>query len=247
MIWFSWDKRAKRAEELAAEYAACAEVLRFYAQVAHFQEGVYEKLKRNGTGAMQPDCLEAVFPPLLRLIRRIGPGALAAKAEELERERLKFSDIALADGPAVLTFFVRVLLQPYMEHRLNGTTPSAEGSPCTCPACGEKPQAAVLRGEGDGAKRWLVCSLCSREWEFRRVLCPACGEEDHVRLPVYTAAEFEHVRLEVCDGCRTYIKSIDLTKNGLAIPCVDELATVPLDLWAEEAGYTKLQRNIIGL
>jgi hypothetical protein len=121
MIWFSWDKRAKRAEELAAEYAACAEVLRFYAQVAHFQEGVYEKLKRNGTGAMQPDCLEALFPPLLRLIRRIGPGALAAKAEELERERLKFSDIALADGPAVLTFFVRVLLQPYMEHRLNGS------------------------------------------------------------------------------------------------------------------------------
>ena len=39
--------------------------------------------------------------------------------------------------------------------------------------------------------------------------------------------------------------AIDLTKNGLAIPCVDELACVPLDLWAEEAGYEKLQRNLL--
>ena len=36
-------------------------------------------------------------------------------------------------------------------------------------------------------------------------------------------------------------------KNGLAVPCVDELATVPLNLWAEENGYDKLQRNILGL
>src|SRR5204863_9095093 len=156
------------------------------------------------------------------LIRRIGPDALAAKAEELERERPKVSDIVLADVPAELSFFARVLLQPYMEHRLNAIIPAAQGSPCTCPACGEKPQAAVLRGEGDGAKRWLLCSLCSHEWEFRRVCCPACGEEDHMRLPVYTAAEFGHVRVEVCDRCQTYIKSVDLTKNGLAIPCVDE-------------------------
>jgi hypothetical protein len=32
-------------------------------------------------------------------------------------------------------------------------------------------------------------------------------------------------------------KGHDLTKNGLAIPVVDELATIPLNLWAEENGY----------
>ena len=55
------------------------------------------------------------------------------------------------------------------------------------------------------------------------------------------------MRVEACDRCHTYIKSIDLTKNGLAIPCVDELASLALDPWAEEAGYNKLQRNIVGL
>jgi formate dehydrogenase maturation protein FdhE len=40
------------------------------------------------------------------------------------------------------------------------------------------------------------------------------------------------VRVDVCDTCHSYLKSIDLTKTGLAVPVVDELATMPLDLWA---------------
>ena len=105
----------------------------------------------------------------------------------------------------------------------------------------------VLRGEGEGAKRSLICSLCSLEWEFRRILCPGCGEEAVDKLPVFTAGQFEHVRVEACDTCRTYIKSVDLTRNGLAVPIVDELATVPLNIWADEHGYLKLQPNLLGL
>ena len=47
--------------------------------------------------------------------------------------------------------------------------------------------------------------------------------------------------------CKTYIKSIDLTKNGRAEPLVDELASAPLDLWAREHGYAKLQNNLLGI
>jgi len=35
--------------------------------------------------------------------------------------------------------------------------------------------------------------------------------------------------------------------NGLAVPEVDELASVSLDLWAAEKGYNKLQVNLLGL
>jgi formate dehydrogenase maturation protein FdhE len=38
-----------------------------------------------------------------------------------------------------------------------------------------------------------------------------------------------------------------LTRNGLAVPVVDELATVPLNIWAEEHGYAKLQPNLLGM
>ena len=83
--------------------------------------------------------------------------------------------------------------------------------------------------------------------KFRRVLCPGCGEEALDKLPVYTASEFNYVRVEACDTCHTYIKSVDLTRNGLAVPVVDELATIALNVWAEENGYTKLQLNLLGM
>jgi hypothetical protein len=31
------------------------------------------------------------------------------------------------------------------------------------------------------------------------------------------------------------------------VPVVDELATIPLNLWAQEHGYTKLRANILGI
>ncbi|HUJ20445.1 MAG TPA: formate dehydrogenase accessory protein FdhE [Bryobacteraceae bacterium] len=78
-------------------------------------------------------------------------------------------------------------------------------------------------------------------------MCPQCKEESETRLPVYTADQFPHVRVEACDSCQTYIKSVDLTRNGLAVPVVDELATVSLNVWAEQRGYAKLQLNLLGM
>ena len=43
------------------------------------------------------------------------------------------------------------------------------------------------------------------------------------------------------------LKGIDLTRFGLAMPLVDELYAAPLDLWAREHGYTKIELNLVGL
>jgi Protein involved in formate dehydrogenase formation len=140
-------------------------------------------------------------------------------------------------------FFWRVVTQPHAEHfRKPG-----EGTGSNCPSCGSKPVVGVLRGEGDGAKRALICSLCALEWPYRRVICAHCGEEDKEKLPVYVAAQIDYVRVEACDTCRTYLKSVDLTKDGFALPVVDEIATVSLNLWADEHGYTKIETNILGM
>lgn len=66
-------------------------------------------------------------------------------------------------------------------------------------------------------------------------------------MAFYSAPEIPHVRIDVCETCHTYLKGVDLTKTGLAIPIVDELAALPLDLWAREKGYRKLQSNIVGI
>ena len=82
---------------------------------------------------------------------------------------------------------------------------------------------------------------------YYRFVCPGCGEQDKDSLPIYTASDFDHVRVDACDRCKTYIKSVDLTRNGHAIPVVDELATVALNIWAENQGYSKLEANLLGL
>jgi FdhE protein len=144
-------------------------------------------------------------------------------------------------------FFARALLQPYSEWLATRGTPQQQTQEAVCPFCSSKPVAGVLRGEGDGAKRSLICSLCATEWQYRRIVCPNCGEQNKDHLPVYTAEGIDYVRVEACDECKIYIKSVDLTRDGHAVPVVDELATVALNIWADEHGYTKLETNLLGM
>jgi formate dehydrogenase accessory protein FdhE len=161
----------------------------------------------------------------------------AEQAQSTDRCAATYSDRVLA----------WIFLQPYAEYLADHRKVAmVDGTPSTCPLCGGKPAVGVLRSEGDGAKKSLICMLCAHEWAFRRIYCPACGEEREPQMAYYSAPEIAHVRVDVCDTCHTYLKSIDLTKTGLAVAVVDELATTPLDLWAREHGYEKLQINLLG-
>jgi len=144
-------------------------------------------------------------------------------------------------------FFARAILQPYADFVTGAVLPPAPlMTVCRCPRCNALPVFGVLRPEGDGGKRFLVCSFCALEWEFRRILCANCGEEKEQQLPVFAAEQFPHIRVESCDTCKHYLRTIDLTKDGNAIPVVDDLTAVPLSLWAEEHGYTRIQGNLLG-
>ena len=150
---------------------------------------------------------------------------------------------------AAIEFFPRAFLQPIAEALAAGAASGAQdGAPAACPHCGEAPIAAVLRDLPETrGRRTLLCSLCLAEWAFPRTRCPACGEERPDRRPHHVSESWPHVRLEECGSCRTYVKAIDLRETGLAIPVVDELASVELDLWAAGQGLSKLRTNLLGL
>jgi FdhE protein len=78
-------------------------------------------------------------------------------------------------------------------------------------------------------------------------MCPACGEERFDRLPVFRAGGVGAARVDACDACRAYVKTIDLTEDGEAVPLVDDLASVPLDLWARGEGYARIRPNLLRL
>jgi FdhE protein len=261
-----WEQRLRRAEELAARYPFAAEGLRFYAALAGFQKSFYGGLT-PGHGALQGALQGKIEPaavlpwlgPYLALIQEIAPAPLAQAAAELSAAGEE-SQGALLDefwrqghqgeteiDPAA-ALLAWAFLQPYAEHLADHLAPQEfHGTPSLCPLCGGLPQAGVLRPLGDGGKRSLICSLCAHEWDFRRILCAACGEESVEKLPVYIAEELPHVRVEACDTCHAYIKTIDLTKDGRAVPVVDELAAIPLSLWAAEKGYVKVSGNLLGI
>jgi formate dehydrogenase accessory protein FdhE len=205
------------------------------------------------------------FPIFLSVIDQIAPVPLAQAAASLaEKGAAKWqqaiedfwygraesavaaldADLQSTNSDSVLAW---IFLQPYAEYLADHREIAVvNGTPSTCPLCDSKPIVGLLRSEGDGAKKSLVCMLCAHEWAFRRIYCPACGEEREPQMAYYSAPEIAHVRVDVCDTCHTYLKSVDLTKTGLAVAIVDELATIPLDLWAREHGYEKLHINLLG-
>jgi len=248
---FSYDARIARAAGLGSRYPASAPLLHFYAAIAGFQKTIFSNCQSQSETDLR--ALSCYFPGLIKLVARIGTELLvnfAAGHLQSTDAQLELLAAAWQNGEALdpaARFYARVLLQPYAEYLASrGDIPARTVEP-TCPFCNARPVAGVLRGEGDGGKRWLVCSLCSTEWQFRRVLCPGCGEEDKDKLPIYTAAEIPATRVDACDTCHTYLKSVDLTKDGHAIPVVDEIATVALNIWAEEHDYVKLEPNLLGM
>jgi formate dehydrogenase maturation protein FdhE len=262
----SWDQRIARAGELATIFPFAAEVLAFYTTVTRFQRALYgyvcqargkSLLARGFRDGLDLPLLMPRFPGFLKAVATGAPRPLSFLAKEMFTKDEPHWEELLCNfwqrtEPEALqsaeAFFARAFLQPYAEFVADRLPElPRHGNTATCPLCDSEPVVGVLREVQLGAGRSLICSLCSYEWEFPRALCPGCGEDRNDVLAVFTSEQFPHVRVEVCDTCKCYLKTVDLTKNGLAVAQVDELATLPLNVWAQAHGYAKLQPNLLAV
>jgi formate dehydrogenase maturation protein FdhE len=149
-------------------------------------------------------------------------------------------------------YLARAVLRPYGEVLAAsqvGPEPGSEPGPHGCPCCGGPPWIGWLRaGVGDEApQRFLGCGACGHERLLNRIACAACGETAPAKLAVFRSERHPAVRLEACDACRRYVKSIDLTVDGRAIPEVDDLCSLSMDLWGAEQGYERLEPSLAGV
>lgn len=151
------------------------------------------------------------------------------------------------DAPAV-TFVGRVFLQVAAEAFAEQLVTNPREGDRTCSVCGSPPLVGLLRDEPEmKGRRVLVCAVCASEWGFPRATCAGCGTDDRAHLVSHEADSIPHVRLDACRACSSYVKAIDLRRNGRADPFADDLATVELDLWAAEHGLVRLQSNLLGV
>jgi len=252
-----WQKQISRASELARTSGGTNELLAFYAQLLRAQGEVYEFLLNQRdwrpSGELETDLpvFRSTFATILKTVERAGPLSLVEIARRLQSgEAIDEMLLNYWHAPSDTDFFAKAFLQPYAQYVAQLHDRNAAANERRCPVCNGKPQLSFLQNQettAESGNRDLMCAKCLSVWSFRRVVCANCGEENPAKLAYFQTTTLNHVRVEACDTCKHYLKGVDLTRLGHAEPLVDEVAAAPLDLWAVEHGYTKIELNLIGL
>ncbi len=110
-----------------------------------------------------------------------------------------------------------------------------------CPVCGFYSDMSKIVGAKDG-RRFLHCALCEFEWHFKRIACPVCGNEDAEKLAFFAVDGEPAYRVDYCDECKGYIKTVLLGKFQEPDRCdltVENILTTDIDAAAMEKGYAR--------
>jgi len=249
--------RRRRAGELAERYDFAREPLALYGAVAEAQERVFERARadRPSVDDLAAYVVRAALPDVMSAVMSAGTETLR------EAVLLRFHD---GDLERIVTLWLRGDAQEGTDVFLAraATAPVLEALPELaralpiateerfCPVCGGLPQVSVFADSGEAlvtGQRRLVCARCANEWVYPRMTCVACGETESSKLVVLADPEqLPHLRVDGCERCKRYIVSIDARLEGNAVPLVDEIAALPLDITAAKRGFTKVTPNLMG-
>jgi formate dehydrogenase maturation protein FdhE len=104
-----------------------------------------------------------------------------------------------------------------------------------CALCGSEPDFAVIT---PAAERHLICGRCALRWKFEPLTCPYCLNSDRSRITSFATPDGQY-RVYACDQCRRYLKAYDGRRATRPVmPLVDGVATLPLDAYAMQRGYS---------
>ncbi|MCG8425836.1 MAG: formate dehydrogenase accessory protein FdhE [Chromatiales bacterium] len=140
-----------------------------------------------------------------------------------------------------LSFFLYNAVKPSLAlcaEQLSAYLPETAGhDEGYCPVCGGAPALAILGGEA--GKRSFNCARCTHTWEVNRRFCPHCNNRESKTLGYFYAETEKEFRVDICDQCKKYIKTVDTRDLPRKIyPPMELVATLHLDMKATENGYT---------
>lgn len=159
----------------------------------------------------------------------------------MERNRKYLDDTADSIGctSALLEYILEIPLKSALENISITIVPEnyKNWHDRMCPVCGARAGMAELRGEE--GRRYLSCSTCNYKWQFKRMQCPYCGNDDPNKLSYFTVGE-GLTRVDTCQSCNRYIKTYDSRKANEDIPLdIEDLLTIHLDLIANKEGFER--------
>ncbi len=140
----------------------------------------------------------------------------------------------------VFSFFIQEAMRPSIEaavENLRGKLETENWLRGYCPICGSLPYLSFLKEEV--GKRYLLCSFCRYQWRVERLSCPFCNNKEQEFLHYLYAEGEETCRIDLCDKCHQYIKTIDLRRIEDSDLVLEDLATLHLDMLASQKGYKR--------
>lgn len=180
---------------------------------------------------------------ILSIERAVGNGTL-----DLETLLERYYDKEYLDGilknievdEAILKFLIHTSIKPSIKanvEKLKGDMDLRNWLRGYCPVCGSLPHMSELKGEG---QRFFECSFCGFEWPSERLKCPFCENKDHESLHYFFEEGKEIYRVDVCDKCKQYIKTVDSRKLNFEPDLnLEDIATIHLDVVATDKGFKR--------
>lgn len=255
----TWARRRRRARELAMRYPFAGELLRLYEALTDVQESAFLRARddRPEPSRVAGYAAERIMPGVAEATISAGPAALAGAVRDRLRNgsppELVSRWLAGERQDAVDQYLARAASAPVLEALGPAAAQACPGERAqrTCPRCGGLPQLSYLSDAGEtlvSGPRLLSCCRCGESFPYQRMTCAGCGEESTGKLPIFADAErFPHLRADGCETCKRYLITIDLRKEPEAVPVVDELVALPLDLYVKERGFTKIVPNLMAI
>jgi len=217
---------------------------------------------------------ERVLPRVVAATIDAGPAPLAAQLAAMPTDDVLAAEQLLAawlEGAELVPaeqYLARATLRGALAATAADPAEPADATPASgnvlrCPRCAGPPQLSFREDTGEKLvtpARRLQCARCLYSWPFSSTACAACGESGAGKLTIHAEqrpglevargdrgnATFPHLRIESCDSCKHYLIDVDQCRDPRAVPEVDELAAIPLDLYAAELGLTKITPNVMG-
>jgi hypothetical protein len=261
-----WPARRGRARELRDRHPFAAEVLSLYLALLDVQEDAWHAVRESPPTDLCAWTADHVLPAVVDATVAAGPSALAQAANGRAAEGALAGWLDGAELEPVDRYLARASLAPVLE--AVGWEAGANGhGGVRCPRCGGPPQLSFVASTGDAlvsGQRSLLCARCGTSWACSRSTCPACEGTADGQLTMYAErfegpvapgngkregdarAVFPHMRIAGCSACRRYLIEVDMERDARAVPEVDELTAIPLDLYAADQGLTKLTANLMG-
>lgn len=147
----------------------------------------------------------------------------------------------------VLTFLVRMSIQPSIEanvEKLKDRVDLKNWPKGYCPVCGSSPLMSGFKGQG---QRYFLCSFCGFLWAGERLKCPFCDNNDQEKLHYFYEEGREAYRVDLCDNCLQYIKTVDARKLGYEPDLnLEDMASIHLDILASERGFKRPASGLWG-